>query len=62
MMIDEIALVTAISGVCSAVRDAPDHLEADEDRQHEDDEVLHEAGRGHKPDRQQQRRRQRPAR
>ena len=31
MMIDEIALVTAISGVCKRMRHAPDHLEADED-------------------------------
>ena len=45
MMIDEIALVTAISGVCRRVGDVPDHLEADEDRQHEHDEMLHEAGR-----------------
>ena len=27
------------------MRHVPDHLEADEDRQHEDDEVLHKAGR-----------------
>ena len=45
MMIDEIALVTAINGVCRRMRHAPDHLEADEDAEDEDDEMLHETGR-----------------
>jgi hypothetical protein len=37
------------------VRDVPDHLEADEDRQHEHDEMLHEACRRDHPDAQHQR-------
>ena len=36
---EEIALVTDISGVCSAGRHRPDHVVADEDRQHEDREA-----------------------
>ena len=32
------------------VGDVPDHLEANEDSQHEDDEMLHEARRGHEAD------------
>jgi len=55
MMIDEIALVRhqrRVQGMCHV----PDHLEADEDRQHEDDEMLHEACRSDQPDPEQQRR------
>jgi hypothetical protein len=37
------------------MRHVPDHLEADEHRQHEDDEVLHEARRRDKAPRQHQR-------
>ena len=43
MMIEEMALVIAISGVCKRVRNAPDHVESDKHGQHKDDEMLHEA-------------------
>ena len=39
MITAEMALVTDISGVCSAGRDIPDHVIADEDRQHEHGEI-----------------------
>ena len=51
---DEIALVTAISGVCSECATFQITVEADEAGQHEDDEVLHEARRRREPDQQQQ--------
>ena len=35
------------------MRYIPDHLEPDEHRQNKDNKVLHKAGRGHKPDAQQ---------
>jgi len=37
------------------MRDIPDHLEAHENRQHENDEMLHEAGRSNQPHQQHQR-------
>ena len=62
MMIDEIAFVTAIKGVCRLWADVPDDLEADKDRQNEDDEMRHEARRRHEADRENEHRHHRQQR